>query len=80
LADSPPPTCQPSDIFISNSDQTWAALRCTDPQSQQAFLEVRQLQSGNWVRISYGTAQVACGGSIPAGVQADFAPVLGSCA
>jgi hypothetical protein len=55
-------------------------LRCTDPQSQQAFLEVRQLQNGNWVRVSYGTAQVSCGSSIPANVQADFAPVLGTCA
>jgi hypothetical protein len=78
LAD-PPPKCQATDIFISNSDPTWAALKCTDPQTQQEFLEVRQLQNGTWVRISFGTAQVACGGSVPPSVQADFAAVLGSC-
>jgi hypothetical protein len=78
LAD-PAPACQPSDIFIAKSDSTWAAVRCTDPQSQQAFLEVRHLQDGNWVRLSYGTAQVSCGAQIPTNVQADFAAVLGSC-
>jgi len=78
LADSPP-ACQVTDIFISNSDPTWAAVRCTDPQSQQAFLEVRQLQSGSWVRVSYGTAQVDCTSTVPTNVQADFAGVLGDC-
>jgi len=78
LADSPP-ACQVTDIFISNSDPTWAAVRCTDPQSQQAFLEVRQLQSGSWVRVSYGTAQVDCASAVPPNVQADFTGVLGNC-
>ena len=75
----PAPMCQPTDIFIANSDPTFAAVRCTDPQSQQAFLEVRQLQSGTWARLSYGTAQVSCASGVPASVQADFAAILGTC-
>jgi hypothetical protein len=78
LAD-PPPACRPTDIVLSNSDPSWAALKCTDPQTQQSFLEVRQLQGSTWARISFGTAQVACGNGVPPSVQADFAPILGSC-
>ncbi|HVM64052.1 MAG TPA: hypothetical protein VMU14_04270 [Acidimicrobiales bacterium] len=78
LAD-PPPACRPTDIAISNSDQTWAAVHCSDPSSQQAFLEVRHLENGTWQRVSYGTAQVACASGIPPNVQADFAATLGTC-
>jgi hypothetical protein len=79
LADPQPPKCQVTDIFISNSEPTFAAVECTDPATQQTFQEVRQQQNGTWVRISYGTAQVACTPQVPASVQADFATVLGAC-
>ena len=79
LRDPAPPKCAVTDIFISNSDPSFAAVQCTDPATNQTFQEVRQLQNGTWVRISYGTAQVACSPQVPASVQADFASVLGSC-
>jgi hypothetical protein len=75
----PSPACQATDIFISQSDPTWAALRCTDPSSGEGYLEVRHLANGTWARVSYGTAQVSCGNGVPPNVQADFASVLGTC-
>jgi len=68
-----------TDIFISKSDPTFAAVECNDPSTQQTFQEVRQLQNGTWTRVGYGTAQVACTPQVPATVQADFASVLGAC-
>jgi len=75
------PNYQVAEIDIADSDPTWAALlyQPDNPETGQAFREVRHLSGGTWVSVSFGTAQVACVPAVPASVQADFAAILGSC-
>ncbi len=72
-----------SQIWIADSDSSWAALRYVpqDPSQQQGFGEVRHNSGGTWQSVSEGSAQVACSPSIPGNVRADFAdlPGFGDC-
>jgi hypothetical protein len=75
------PNYQVAQIAISDSDPTWAALLYNpdNPATGQAFREVRHLEDGAWVSVSFGTAQVECVPAVPVAVQNDFAAILGSC-
>jgi hypothetical protein len=75
------PNYQVSQIAIADSDSTWAALlyQPDNPETGQAFREVRHESDGAWVSVSFGTAQVDCEPAVPVNVQNDFAAILGSC-
>jgi hypothetical protein len=64
-------------VYIADSDNSWAAIRYVPEQGQQPEDEVRHEENGSWAPVSDGTSQVACSGGVPSNVQADFSNLSG---